>query len=412
MENSLVNVFGVSVVAFTVPFVLGFFPRLRLPAIVAEIVAGILVGPAVLGWLEIDEPVRLLATLGVAFLLFLAGFELDLGVLRGSPLKLGTLGFGLSLLIALTGAVLLSAAGLVLTPLLVAVALSSTSVGIVVPVLKDTGNLDTDVGRFTVAGGAAAEFGSIALLGLLFAAPVRSGLEQALTTFIMSVLLAAFAALAAGLFWVVSRVVRWEAGLRVAERMDETSSQLRTRFVVMLVLAMAVFATGFGFEAILGTFLAGIFVGGLVRNDPKEELYRTRLEAIGFGFLVPVFFIASGMRLDVKSVFTADELVRVAIFLVLLLVARGLPALLYRDHIGMRGAVAAGLMQASNVSFVVVAVTVGVELEEMLPITASSLVVAGLLSALLFPAIAQSILARGGTTSSGLDASTRPQSAG
>ena len=108
-----------------------------------------------------------------------------------------------------------------------------------------------------------------------------------------------------------------------------------------------------------------------------------------------MFFIASGMRLDVHSVFTADELVRVAIFFVLLLVARGLPALLYRRHIGTRGAVAAGLMQATNVSFIVVAVTVGVELKEMLPITASSLVVAGLLSALLFPAIAQSILARG-----------------
>ena len=126
----------------------------------------------------------------------------------------------------------------------------------------------------------------------------------------MSVLLAAFAALAAGLLWVVSRIVRWEAGLRVTDRMDETSSQLRTRFVVLLVLAMAVFATVFGFEAILAPSSPASLWAGSFATTPRR-LYRIRLEAIGFGFFVPVFFIASGMRLDVH-VFTADELVRVA----------------------------------------------------------------------------------------------------
>jgi Kef-type K+ transport system membrane component KefB len=394
METSLVNLFGISVVAFAVPFVLGFFPTLRVPALVLEVVTGIIVGPSVLGWIEIDEPVGLMATLGVAFLLFLAGMELDLQALRGRPLRLGAAGFLLSLVIALIAAVALGEANIVVTPLLVAVALSATSVGIVIPVLSDTGNLHTDVGKLTVAGGSAAEFGTIVLLGLLFAFPFETALEGFFEVFFRSIALAVFAVAITLILWLLSKAVRWETGLRVARQLDETSSQLRTRFAVMLLLGAAVLAAGFGFEAILGTFLAGIFVGTLIKGDPNEKLYRSRLEAIGFGFFVPVFFISSGMGLDVAGVFTADELGRVAIFLLLLLAARGLPALLYRKSLTGREVTASGLMQATNLSFVVVAVTVGLSLDEITRITGSSLIIAGLLSAVLFPALAQGLLAR------------------
>jgi Kef-type K+ transport system membrane component KefB len=173
----------------------------------------------------------------------------------------------------------------------------------------------------------------------------------------------------------------------------------------MLVLGAAVLAAAvFGFEAILGTFIAGIFMGGLIRGDRNEPLYRTRLDAIGFGFFVPIFFISSGMRLDVSGVFSAQELLRAALFLILLLLARGLPALLYRRHLTGRETIAAGLMQATNVSFVVVAVTLGLELKKMSPLTGSSLLIAGLLSAMIFPWAAQSLLARG--SGSTLDAGT------
>ena len=392
MEIDLVNLFGVAVVAFLVPFTLGFLPRARISPIAVEIIAGVIVGPAVLGWIEPDAAVQTIAVLGVAFLLFLAGMELDLEMVRGAPLRLGAIGFALSLVIALAGAVPLGLAGLILTPLLVAVALCSTSVGIVVPVLLDTGRLRSDIGRYTLAGGVAAEFGSIVLLGVLFAGRVESIVEGIASVVIASVALVVFAVVSLVLLWLVSRAVRWRSAMRVTARLDETTSQLRTRAAVMLVLGMAVIASAFGYEAILGTFIAGIFMGALIRDDKREHLYRTRLEAMGFGFFVPVFFVSTGMTLDVSNVMAPEELWKIGVFVVLLLAARGLPAVLYRHQLSVRGMVAVGLMQATNLSFIVVAVTVGGEMGLVTDLTASALVLAGLVSAIAFPPIAQSII--------------------
>src|SRR6187397_88588 len=140
---SLDGLLIVVAVAFAAPFLLGLAPGLRIPAVVLELVAGIVVGPSVLGWVQIDEPIEVLATLGLAFLLFLAGLEVDFARLRGPVLRLAASGYALSLAIAIAVALALSAGGLVQTPLLVAVALGATSLGVLIPVLKDTGRVDT-----------------------------------------------------------------------------------------------------------------------------------------------------------------------------------------------------------------------------------------------------------------------------
>jgi Kef-type K+ transport system membrane component KefB len=393
-EQYLFNLFGISVLAFGVPFVLGFFPRLRVPAIVLEIVAGIVVGPQVLGLLHVDEVSRFLGLLGVAFLLFLAGVELDLGALRGKPLRLGMASFAFSFALAAAGAFALHAAGVDYTPLLVAVALCSTSVGIVVPVLRDTHNLDSDVGRLVVAGGAVAEFASIALLGVLFAVPTESIVQELLVVVIGLAVLAVFVGVIVLLGWGLRRASAWQPGKQVTARLDLTTSQISTRFVVVIVLGAASIAAVFGFEIILGTFLAGILFGALIRGSERESLYGTRLDAIGFGFFVPIFFITSGMRLDIKAALTVSGLLTVLAFFVILAVARGVPALLFRGSIGTRGALASGLMLATNVSFVVVAADLGVEAGLVRSSVASSMVLAGLISAVLFPALSQSLLAR------------------
>src|SRR5881392_3556072 len=125
-------------VAFVTPLALGLVPRLQVPAVVVEIVLGILIGPDVLGWASADEPVRILSIIGLAFLLFLAGLEIDLDQLRGRLLRVGG-GFALSLALALVAGLALDAAGLVKSPLLAAVILTSTSLGLVIPVLKEGG---------------------------------------------------------------------------------------------------------------------------------------------------------------------------------------------------------------------------------------------------------------------------------
>ena len=177
-------------------------------------------------------------------------------------------------------------------------------------------------------------------------------------------------------------------------RLEDTSSQLGTRAAVVLILGMAALAAYFRFEPILGTFLAGIFIGRLLKGHDREHVTRGRLEAVGFGFLVPVFFIASGMGLDIKSLFTPEAMGQVVLFTGLLLMVRGVPAVVYRRHLSGRGTAAVGLMQAANLSFVVVAVAVGQRLELITPVTGSALVVAGLVSAIAFPAIAHTLLAK------------------
>ncbi|NTU72063.1 MAG: cation:proton antiporter [Coriobacteriia bacterium] len=396
MEVELFNLLAVSGVAFAVPLVIGFFPKLRVPSIAIEIVAGIILGPMVLDWIHPDVTINVFSAVGVAFLLFLAGLELDLDVLKGAPMKLGAASFFLSFAIALAVLTVVGRTGFVLSPLLVAIALSATSVGIVIPVLRDTGELDSSVGKFVLGGGAVAEFGTIALLGVFFARENASSIVE-------TGLLLVVAVLAVGLLWLLRYATRWQPARPILDRLDNSSAQIRVRLALLVLLASAVLATTFGFEAILGTFLAGIVFGIVIKGDQFEERLRHKLEAIGFGFFVPVFFVSSGLRLDLSKAADPTELLRVAFFLLMLLAVRGLPAMVYRRHLSWRETAGAGLLQATNLSFIVVAVTVGGEIGIVRPVNGAALVIAGLISALVFPVAAQRVLSSGGAVSHDVD---------
>jgi Kef-type K+ transport system membrane component KefB len=162
------NLLIVVAVAFAAPLALGFFPRLRLPAIVLEIVLGIVIGPAGLGWVEPDLPVEVLALIGLAFLLFLAGLEVDVERLRGKVLKVTAAGFMVSLVVGVVVGLGLQAGDFVGSPLFIAIVLVSTSLGVIVPVLKDSGNIGSDFGQLVIAAASIADFGAIILLSLFF----------------------------------------------------------------------------------------------------------------------------------------------------------------------------------------------------------------------------------------------------
>jgi Kef-type K+ transport system membrane component KefB len=380
--------FGVSVIAFGVPFVLGFFPRLRIPPGVVELIAGIVVGPSVLSWLRSDATVQVMATIGVAFLLFLAGMEIDIRAVRGPPLRLGSLAFVCSVAIALAFEFSAKQFNLVVSPLLVAITLSATSVGIILPVLHDTGQLDTPTGRFSAAGGSAAEFGTIVLLAVFFAGPGAPPWVEAL-------LLVAFAAFAAVLFFALGRFTRSVSSSAVLDRLEDSSSQVRVRLAVLLVLGAAVLANRFRFDAILGTFIVGVILSVVLRGWKGETDYRRKLNAVGFGFFVPVFLVSSGLRFDVADLVRApSDVGRIFALLAVLLIARGVPALLYRRFLSWRETAAAGLLQSTNLSFILVAVAVGRELGAITASGGDGLIAAGLLSALIFPPVAQSLLER------------------
>src|SRR5215217_8205628 len=168
MTPSLDNLLLVMAVAFAAPLVLGLFPKLQLPSVVLQIVAGIVIGPSVLGWVEVDQAVQVVALIGLAFVLFLAGLEIEFEKLRGQLLRITLLGFALSFAIALVVSLGLEAGGLVDTPLLVAIILCATSLGVLVPVLKDAGEVSSTFGQLIIAAASIADFGAIILLTIFF----------------------------------------------------------------------------------------------------------------------------------------------------------------------------------------------------------------------------------------------------
>ena len=166
-DVEFVNLLAVTVIALAAPLALGFAPRLRFPAVVLEIVVGIVVGPSGLGWVEVDLPVQIVALLGLSFLLFLAGLEIDVHQLRGPLLRLAVAGYALTLALGLSVGWTLYAAGWVHSPTLIAVTLSATSLGLVVPVLKDAGQVDSRLGQTVIAAASVADFAAIVLLSLV-----------------------------------------------------------------------------------------------------------------------------------------------------------------------------------------------------------------------------------------------------
>jgi Kef-type K+ transport system membrane component KefB len=376
---SLESLLIVVAVAFAAPFALGLFPGVRLPSVVLEIVIGIVVGPSVLGLVEVDEAVEVVALIGLAFVLFLAGLEIELDKLRGPLLRMTSLGFALAVAIALEVAIGQKAGGLVQTPLLVAIILCATSLGVLVPVLKDAGEISSPFGQLIVAAASIADFGSIILLSVFFSGEGGTGATL--------LLLGGLVALCATVGLVVrgaERSMRIRADLL---RLQDTTAQIRIRAAMVLFIGFAAVAEQLGLEAILGAFLAGAVLS-LVDGDRAmtHPDFRSKLEAIGFGFFIPVFFVTSGVRFDLGALTaSASNLAMVPVFLAAILAARGLPAVLYRRILGARRSAIAGLMQATSLPFIVAATAIGSELGLIDAAESAALIGAGLLSVLLFP---------------------------
>jgi Kef-type K+ transport system membrane component KefB len=383
---SFMNLLIICVVAAAAPLLLGFAPRLRVPSVIVEIVAGIVLGPSVLNIVHIDLPVQILALIGLAFLLFLSGLEIDPRRLRGHLLRLALLGYLITLALGVPIGLGLHGLGWVRSPLLLAIALSATSLGLIVPVLKDAGQSEGAAGQTAIVAATVADFSAIVLLSLFFSASNGS-------TGGRLVLLVAFAILVVVTGLVVSSAGRSMRLGSVLLRLQDTTAEIRVRFAVVLLIAFTALAERFGLESILGAFLAGVVISIVDRDSASHPRFRTKLEAIGFGFLIPVFFISSGIRLDLKGLLeNPSALLRVPIFLFALLLVRGVPALLYVRGLGRRSALAAGLLQATSLPFIVTATQIGVQLGRITPVTGAALVFAGLLSVLLFPVIALTLL--------------------
>jgi Kef-type K+ transport system membrane component KefB len=383
---SFTSLLIVGAVAVAVPLFLGLVPAVKVPAVVLEILGGILVGPTVLGWVHLDVAVRVVADLGLGFLLFMAGFEIDLRRFDRRILILVSRAFVLSVMLALLVAYGLQLGGQVKDGLLVGITLVATSLGVLVPILHDAGQTETIFGRMTMAAGSLAELAPLVLLSVFFSASSKNpGAELGL--------LAGFVGLTAAIVVVTQRVRVWGPLREVVHRLENTSSQLRVRLAITFALAFSAVAEHFGLATILGAFLAGVIVRRTDETPASQEEFQGKLEAIGFGFLIPVFFVSTGVGLDITALFHSTRaIILVPVFLVALLVVRGLPALLYVRVVGRTHAIAAGFMQATSLTFIVVATVIGVQTGHQRTSTAAALVVAGLLSVVIYPPVALRML--------------------
>jgi Kef-type K+ transport system membrane component KefB len=381
----------VAVIAFTAPVLRELIPRLLVPSIVLELVFGIIVGPQVLGIAHASQPVDLFSTIGLAALLFLAGREIDVERLRGAVLERGLACLALGFLIAAALAAPMHEVGLIKTPLLVAVILVATSLSVIIVPLRDEGEINTGFGQQVIATAAIAEFASVILLSFFYSNE-RTGYGTEL------VHLSAFVLLAVIVFLTVSQAGRSTRLSAAMERLRESSAQIQTRADLALVAIVVGITTKLGLESILAAFTVGVIRG---MTEQRDEASDQKREAVALGIFVPFFFVSSGLSFQLDELFaTVGGVIRLPVFVLALLAVHVIPALLYRRTMGMRMAVAAGLLQATSFSFIIVATQIGLQLHIMLQSTATALVGAGLISVVAFPAIGFAIL-RGERTAQG-----------
>jgi Kef-type K+ transport system membrane component KefB len=363
-------------IAVLTPLLSEWLPWIRLPLVVLEISLGILIGPQVLGWATAGPTIQMLANFGLAFLFFLAGFEIDFPAIRGRPLALAALGWLVSLAVCLVVGFSLQASGLVDAGLVVGAALSTTALGTLMPILRDAKELPTRFGAYAVATGAMGEFGPILLItGALSSGEGEGGSLWLMLLFTAIIVFAVYLALN----------FRPPRLVLVLQNKMHTSAQLPVRFAILVLALLVMVARNFGLDAILGALAAGVVVA-LASPGEFGKALSHKLEGIGFGFFVPIFFVSTGLRYDLHALLASPKaLLLLPMFLVLFLVVRGLPALMARRDLDMRSRIALGLLSATQLPLVVAIVEIGVRSGELNPETAASLVGAGMVSVLVFP---------------------------
>lgn len=387
MELSLAGLFYVLCAAAAAPILLSVLPRIRIPAVTLEVVAGVVIGPHVLGLVDsMDEVTTVLSLLGVAFLLFFAGLELDIGVLLHRRIVRLALAYVASLALAAGLGLALHALGIGADPKFLAVMLPATGLGVLLPIMKDQGLLETEYGQVVFGACAIAEIVPLVLIATAFPPMGAAVLDQLGRLAVLAV-----AAALIGLAALVAN--RDERVRRKLDRLADTSAQARVRLTLVALLGLAVLASAFGIEVIVGAFAAGIVIGADRERLAGLGDHLSKLQAIGFGLLIPVFFVTTGIRLDVVATGRDPRALGLVVLLMAaMLIVRGAPALAYRGLMAPRQRVAAGFFQATSLSFFIACAPLGIELGLVDERTATALVLAGLGSVLLYPLIAARVL--------------------
>lgn len=373
--HSLLLIFAIAAVA---PLLCEWVPRVRLPLVVLEICLGILVGPQVLGWAVAGPTVLVLAKFGLAALFFLAGIEINFPAIRGRPIAMATLCWLASLLACLGVGLVLRSCGLVDSALITGAALATTALGTIVPILRDAEETSTQFGAYVMAHGAVGEFAPIVLVALALSSGEGEH-EGSLALMLVFTAIAIAGAL-------VALNYRPPHLVLVLQKKMDTSAQLPVRLAILVLACLVILARDLGLDTILGALAAGVLVA-LASPGKNGVVLRHKLDGIGYGFLVPIFFVTTGLRYDLHALVASRlALLQLPMFLLLFLVVRGLPVLLMAQRdLDFRSRLALGLLSSTELPLVVAIAALGVKSGRLSPETAASLVGAGMVSVLLFP---------------------------
>ncbi|WP_426228666.1 cation:proton antiporter [Pseudarthrobacter sp. DSP2-3-2b1] len=381
MQGLSTSLVLIALLAVAAPLATRFLDRVvKVPIVVFEIVLGIMLGPSLLGWIQPTQFVDTLAQFGLAMLFFVAGNEIDFAVIRGRPLNRASAGWVISLAAGI-------GSGFILGPtpaaaVIIGVALCSTALGALLPILRDAGESRTPLGIAVTALGAAGEFGPLVAISLFFSGRELGPATAVLLGFVLLTGLAIFVASRARHTLLHSQVTRTL----------HTSGQFAVRSIMFILTVLVVLSMVVGLDMLLGAFAAGVLWKATIARAPEQdrEVIETKIDAVAFGFLVPIFFIDTGVDFDLRALTASPAtLALVPLFLVLLLIIRGLPSLLAAPRKSSWADKRAIILFGATGLPIIVAVTAIGRNEGIISSgTSSSLIGAGMLSVLLFPLLA------------------------
>jgi Kef-type K+ transport system membrane component KefB len=379
-------IFVIFVVAVAAPLLAQTRLGSRVPVVVIEVLLGVIIGPHVLQLIEDDTFLATMRSVGMVAVMFMAGMEIDFNRIKGNPLSLAVRGWFSSVVLAGLVVAVLHVIPDVQAPMMVVIALTTTGLGTLLPILRDSGQLEAPFGRMLLAAGTLGEVGPIVAVSLALSSRYSSW-QEFLFLLVFLGLVGLAAAIGVG--------ARPPKVIALLSRTMHASTQLPVRLSLMILGGLVLIANEFGFEAVFGAFAAGMIVG-LATRGPDGDAFRIKIDAVCFGWFAPFFYVGTGIAFDIGAL-TRDvpTMLLLPTFLVLFLLVRGLPVLLYRRDLAKPELLPFALsMSVTSLGLVVVITHVGLQTNHMSPDIARALVGAALLSLLVYPTLSRILLSR------------------
>lgn len=380
------QIFVIFVIAVAAPLLAQTRLGSRVPVVVIEVLLGVLIGPHVLQLIDNNDFLATMRSIGMAAVMFMAGMEIDFNRIQGKPLSFAVRGWFSSVVLAGVVVAVLHVIPDVQAPMMVVIALTTTGLGTLLPILRDSGQLEAPFGRMMLAAGTLGEVGPIVAASLALSSRYSTW-QEFLFLLVFLGLVALAAAIGVG--------ARPPKVIALLSRTMHASTQLPVRLSLMILGGLILIANEFGFEAVFGAFAAGMIVG-LATRGPDGEAFRLKIDAVGFGWFAPFFYVGTGIAFDVGAL-TRDvpTMLLLPTFLALFLLVRGLPVLLYRRDLAKGELLPFALSTSvTSLGLVVVITHVGLQTNHMSPDIARALVGAALLSLLVFPTLSRILLSR------------------